>query len=160
MRSIVIRRVALQLGVQVLATKISDYDLVANKMAAYASLENSRDITCQLVIPIPRDHRAGFAYDTRNKEINTIFEILTEMFIRIQIFWDVIMTSFSAFLAHTVGDCCDMYPSTAENVSAAPLSFDRLTGLLENGMVFDERMKISGDDNEVTRGNEKTENGC
>lgn len=72
-RSIVISGVALQLGVQVLATEILDCDLVANKMAANASLENSGDVAHHLLIPIPRDHRAGFAYDTRNKEINAIF---------------------------------------------------------------------------------------
>jgi hypothetical protein len=92
-RSIVISSVALQLGVQVLATEILDCDLVANKMAAYASLENSGDITHHLLIPIPCDHRAGFAYDTRNKEIYAIFEILTAMLLRFQAFLDVTLCS-------------------------------------------------------------------
>ena len=66
-RSIVVRSVALQLGVQVLATEIPHCDLVTNKMAAYASLENSGDVTRHLLIPIPRDHRVGVSYDKRNK---------------------------------------------------------------------------------------------
>jgi hypothetical protein len=73
----------LQLGVQVLATEIPDYDLVANKMTTCASLEKSGDITCQLVIPIPSNHWPGFACETRNKEINSIFEILTGLLQRI-----------------------------------------------------------------------------
>jgi hypothetical protein len=93
-RSIVVRSVALQLGVQVLATEIPHCDLVANKMAAYASLENSGDITRHLLIPIPRDHRAGFSCDIRNKEINAIFEILTAKLLRIQAFLDVTLSSW------------------------------------------------------------------
>jgi len=88
-RSIVIRSVAFQLGVQVLATEIPHCDLVANKMAAYASLENGGDIARHLLIPIPRDHWAGFSYDTRNKEIDAIFEILTAMLARILTLLDV-----------------------------------------------------------------------
>jgi hypothetical protein len=74
-RSIVVGGVTLQLGVQVLATEIPECDLVANKMAAHASLENTGDTTRNLLIPIPRDHRAGFPYDTRNKEIIQFFRL-------------------------------------------------------------------------------------
>jgi hypothetical protein len=66
-RSIVIRSAALELGVQILATEIPDNDLAADKMAADASLDHSRDITCQLVVPVPLDHRARFACEARNK---------------------------------------------------------------------------------------------
>lgn len=61
MRSIVVRSVALELGVQILATEIPDNDLAADKMAADVSLDRSGDITCQLVVPVPLDHRARFA---------------------------------------------------------------------------------------------------
>jgi hypothetical protein len=40
---------------------------------------------------------------------------------------NTIIASFSAFFAHNFGDCCIMYPSPAENVSTAPLCFERLT---------------------------------
>ena len=88
-RSIIVRSVALQLGVQVLATEIPHCNLVTYKMTAYASLENSGDITRHLLIPIPRDHRVGFSYDTRNKKINAIFVIFTAMLLRIQGLLDV-----------------------------------------------------------------------
>ena len=128
-RSIVIRSVAFQLGVQVLATEIPHCDLVANKI-----VDNSGNITRHLLIPIPRDHWAGVSYDTRNKEINTIFEILTAMFPRVLVFFGVrlhrwvreeplptdttphprnlnaIIATFSTFFAHTIGDCCGVYP--------------------------------------------------
>jgi hypothetical protein len=66
-RSIVIRSAALELGVQILATEIPDNDLVADKMAADTSLDRSGDITCKLFVPVPLDHRARIACDTRNK---------------------------------------------------------------------------------------------
>jgi hypothetical protein len=68
-RSIVVISAASELGVQILATKIPDNDLVADKMSADDSLDHSGDITCQLVVPIPRDHRAWFACDRRKKRL-------------------------------------------------------------------------------------------
>lgn len=69
-RSIVIGSETLELGVQMLSTKISNYDLVADKMAPDARPKHSRDITCQLLVAIPRDHRARFSCK-RIKEIST-----------------------------------------------------------------------------------------
>lgn len=71
-RSIVVRSAAPELRVQILATKIPDNDLVADKMSVGDSLDHSGDVTCHLVIPIPRDYRARFACDKRIIEINTI----------------------------------------------------------------------------------------
>lgn len=56
-----------ELRVQILATEIPDNDLVADEISADDSLDHSGDITCRLVVPIPRDHRERFACDKRNK---------------------------------------------------------------------------------------------
>lgn len=65
-RSVVVISAAPELGVQILASKIPDNDLVADKISADESLDHSGDITCRLIVPIPRDHRARFACDRRN----------------------------------------------------------------------------------------------
>jgi hypothetical protein len=72
--SVVIGSVTFELRVQILATKISNYDLIADHVATDAGLDHSGDVACQLVVSIPRDHRVRFACETRMKEINTPLE--------------------------------------------------------------------------------------